>query len=75
MLETEIRTQGKKRKLDFREEVRDYEESKGEGRRSLKQTRTVSTDGTQRHAAWVLVAGWLRFTCEVGRRPFAVQKR
>ena len=44
MLETEIRTQGKKRNLDFREEVRDYEESKGEGRRSLKQTRIVSTD-------------------------------
>ena len=44
MLETETRTQGKKRKLDFREEVRDYEESKGDGRRSLKQTRIVSTD-------------------------------
>ena len=44
MLETEIRTQGKKRKLDFREEVRDYEDSKVEGRRSLKQMRIVSTD-------------------------------
>ena len=44
MLDTEIRTQGKKRKLDFREEVRDYEESMGEGRRSLKQTRIVSTE-------------------------------
>ena len=44
MLDTEIRTQGKKRKLDFREVVGDYAESKGEGRRSLKQTRAVSTD-------------------------------